>query len=96
MRTSSVKAINKPWLILGADKRAIALAFIGASLCAAVNCNKAGYVVFFGFAWAGTVLAKRDPKILEIGASLLRQGRLYDPLKRDQPKRSEKGFLGTE
>lgn len=87
MRDSFCRAINEPERIFGMDKKALAIAMIAPALMSAVSAP--WYITDCSFpllAYAGTLLAKRDPKVIDIWSRLVGQMGIYDPMKRVQPK----------
>lgn len=87
MRDAYCRAINEPERVFGMDKKALAIAMIAPALLSAVGAP--WYVTDPAFplaAYIGTILAKRDPKFLEIWSRLIGQSGIYDPMKRVQPR----------
>lgn len=86
MQDAYCRAINEPERLFGMGKKALAIALIAPALLSAVNAP--WYIVNPAFpvaAYVGTILAKRDPKFLDIWAKLIGQKGLYDPMKRERP-----------
>lgn len=87
MHEAYCRAINEPELLFGMDKRALAIAMVAPALLSVAGAP--WYVTDPAFplaAYAGTILAKRDPKFLEIWSKLFGQKGIYDPMKRVRPK----------
>lgn len=69
------------------DKKALAIAMIVPALLSAMSAP--WYLTNGSFpvlAYLATLLAKRDPKFLDIWSRLIGQPAIYDPMKRVQPK----------
>jgi len=85
-----LKAIHKPMLLAGVDRRlffvAVGLSFLALNLTRSFF----GCGVLFGVLLAVAKLAtKREPEIVSIVIRAISQRRRYDPVKRGQPFRLE-------
>jgi type IV secretory pathway TrbD component len=80
------RALNKPLLILGIDRKLAGLAFL---LSVMVGANdgfvpKASALVLFVSLWAlGRRLTRRDPNIFLVLNQIRKQKALYDPMKHE-------------
>ena len=81
------RALNKPLLILGIDRRLAGLAFL---LCVIVGANdgfvpKLSALSLFVAIWAiGRRLTRIDPNIFQVMNQVRQRKVLYDPLKRER------------
>jgi type IV secretory pathway TrbD component len=83
MTRPSARALNKPMLIIGIDRKLLGLAFI---LCVVVGANGsriAGTVLLFALCAIGRRLSRRDPNIFMVLNQVRKQQALYDPMKRE-------------
>jgi type IV secretory pathway TrbD component len=78
------KALNKPLLIVGIDRRLAGLAFLFAVIVGANDGGSkvAAIVLFFGMCAAGRQLTRKDPNIFQVMNRVRRQKAIYDPGKR--------------
>ena len=84
MSRSAAKALNKPLLIVGIDRKLAGLAFIFAVI---VGANDGGskivaVVLFIAMCAAGRRLTRKDPKIVSVMNRVRKQKTSYDPWKR--------------
>lgn len=87
MQEAYCRAINEPERLFGMDKKAFAIAMIAPALLSAASAP--WYITDPSFpivVYLGTLLAKKDPKFLDIWSRLFGQKGIYDPMKREQPK----------
>lgn len=85
MTRPAAKALNKPLLIVGIDRKLAGLAFI---LSVIVGANDGGskiaaVLLFVGLCAAGRRLTRKDPNIFLVLNQVRKQKSLYDPAKRD-------------
>lgn len=84
MSRPAAKALNKPLLIVGVDRKLAGLAFI---LAVIVGANDGGskivaIVLFVAMCAAGRQLTRKDPNIFAVMNRVWKQKTLYDPGKR--------------
>lgn len=84
MPRAAAKALNKPLLIVGVDKKLAGLAFIFAVI---IGANDGGskivaVVLFVALCAAGRRLTRKDPNIFAVMHRVWKQKTLYDPGKR--------------
>ncbi|HTU47442.1 MAG TPA: VirB3 family type IV secretion system protein [Bryobacteraceae bacterium] len=85
MRTGA-RALNKPLLILGIDRRLAGLAFLVSVIVGANDgfVSKLSALVLFLAMWAiGRRLTRIDPNIFQVMNHVRQRKVLYDPLKRE-------------
>ena len=85
MTRSSAKALNKPLLIVGLDRKLAGLAFI---LSVIVGANDGGskiaaVVLFIALCAIGRRMTRKDPNIFLVLNQARKQKALYDPAKRE-------------
>ena len=85
MTRPAAKALNKPLLIVGIDRKLVGLAFI---LSVIVGANDGGskiaaLLLFVGLCVTGRRLTRKDPSIFLVLNQVRKQRSLYDPAKRD-------------
>jgi type IV secretory pathway TrbD component len=78
------KALNKPLLIVGIDRRLAGLAFLFAVIVGANDGGSkiAAVILFIGMCAAGRQLTRKDPNIFHVMNRVRRQKTIYDPGKR--------------
>lgn len=75
------RALNKPMLILGIDRKLAGLSFI-LSVIVAANGSKVAAVILFVAMWtAGRRMTRLDPNIFLVLNQVRKQKSLYDPAK---------------
>jgi type IV secretory pathway TrbD component len=79
----AARALNKPQLIVGIDRKLAGLAFILSVIVGANGSRIAGIVLFFALCMIGRVLSRRDPNIFAVLNHVRKQKPLYDPMKRE-------------
>jgi type IV secretory pathway TrbD component len=77
------RALNKPLLIVGIDRKLAGLAFILSVIVGANGSRAAGAVLFLALCAMGRRLSRKDPNIFMVFTLVRRQKALYDPIKRD-------------
>ena len=85
MTRPAARALNKPLLIVGIDRKLAGLAFL---LSVIVGANDSGskiaaVVLFVGLCVAGRRLTRKDPNIFLVLNQVRKQKALYDPAKRE-------------
>ena len=85
MTRPAAKALNKPLLIIGLDRKLAGLAFI---LSVIVGANDGGskiaaVVLFVALCAIGRRMTRRDPNIFLVLNQVRKQRALYDPAKRE-------------
>ncbi|MGI9070435.1 MAG: VirB3 family type IV secretion system protein [Bryobacteraceae bacterium] len=83
MTTPSARALNKPLLIIGLDRKLLGLAFI---LCVVVGANGsrvAAAMLFLALCAMGRRLTRRDPNLFMVLNQVRKQKVFYDPVKRE-------------
>ncbi|HJY05155.1 MAG TPA: VirB3 family type IV secretion system protein [Bryobacteraceae bacterium] len=85
MTRSSAKALNKPLLIVGLDRKLAGLAFL---LSVIVGANDGGskiaaVVLFVTLCAIGRRMTRKDPNIFLVLNQARKQKALYDPAKRE-------------
>lgn len=88
MTRPAAKALNKPLLIVGVDRKLAGLAFI---LSVIIGANDGGskivaLIIFVVMCVAGRRLTRKDPNIFLVLNQIRKQKALYDPAKRDGGK----------
>jgi type IV secretory pathway TrbD component len=78
------KALNKPLLIVGVDRRLAGLAFIFAVIVGANDGGSkiAAVVLFVAMCVVGRRLTRKDPNIFLVLNQVRKQKAFYDPVKR--------------
>ncbi len=79
----AARALNKPMLIVGIDRRLLGLSFILAVIVGANGSRIAAVVLFMTLCAIGRRLTRKDPNIFSVLNLVRRQKALYDPMKRD-------------
>ncbi|MFL6448111.1 MAG: VirB3 family type IV secretion system protein [Bryobacteraceae bacterium] len=89
MTTPGAKALNKPLLIVGIDRKLAGLAFIFSVVIGANDGGSkiAAIVLFLGMCFAGRQLTRRDPNIFLVLNQVRKQKAFYDPAKRQSRSR---------
>jgi len=85
MTRPAAKALNKPLLIVGLDRKLAGLAFL---LSVIVGANDGGskiaaVVLFVALCALGRRMTRKDPNIFLVLNQVRKQKALYDPAKRD-------------
>lgn len=85
MTRPAAKALNKPLLIVGIDRKLAGLAFL---LSVIVGANDSGskiaaVVLFVALCALGRRMTRKDPNIFLVLNQVRKQKALYDPAKRD-------------
>ncbi len=83
MTRLAARALNKPLLIVGIDRKLAGLAFILSAVVGANGSRIAGAVLFLALCGIGRRLSREDPNIFMIFNLVRKQKPLYDPMKRD-------------
>jgi type IV secretory pathway TrbD component len=83
MTRLAARALNKPLLIVGIDRKLAGLAFILSVVIGANGSRIAGAVLFLALCAIGRRLSRKDPNIFLVFNLVRRQKALYDPMKRD-------------
>ncbi|MBV8812471.1 MAG: VirB3 family type IV secretion system protein [Acidobacteriaceae bacterium] len=83
MTRLAARALNKPLLIVGIDRKLAGLAFILSVIVGANGSKIVGIVLFLALCAIGRRLSRTDPNIFLILNLLRKQKALYDPIKRD-------------
>jgi type IV secretory pathway TrbD component len=86
MTRPAAKALNKPLLIVGIDRKLAGLAFIFAVIVGANDGGSkiAAVVLFVTMCVAGRRLTRKDSNIFLVLNQVRRQKSFYDPAKRDR------------
>jgi type IV secretory pathway TrbD component len=89
MTRPAAKALNKPLLIVGVDRRLAGLAFLFSVIIGANNGGSkiAAVVLFLGICVAGRQLTRKDPNLFLVLNQVRKHKAFYDPAKRN-PRRS--------
>lgn len=84
MCRSAAKALNKPLLIVGIDRKLAGLAFIFAVILGANDGESkiTAIFLFVAMCCAGRLLTRKDPNIFLVMNRVWKQKTLYDPGKR--------------
>jgi type IV secretory pathway TrbD component len=84
MTRIGAKALNKPLLIVGVDRKLAGLAFIFSVIIGANDGGSkiAAVVVFLAMCVAGRRLTRKDPNLFLVLNQLRKQKAFYDPAKR--------------
>jgi type IV secretory pathway TrbD component len=84
MTRPAAKALNKPLLIVGIDRKLAGLAFLFAVMVGANDGSKiAALALFLGMCAVGRRLTRKDPNIFHILNQIRKHKTLYDPAKRN-------------
>lgn len=83
MTRLAARALNKPLLIVGIDRKLAGLAFILSVVVGANGSRIAGAVLFFTLCAFGRRLSRTDPNIFMVFNLVRSQKTLYDPMKHD-------------
>jgi type IV secretory pathway TrbD component len=95
MTRPAVRALNKPLLIVGIDRRLAGLAFIFAVIVGANGSRLAGLVLFLALCTIGRRLTRHDPNLFMVLNQVRKQKALYDPMKRAWFQLMESPLAGT-
>ncbi len=79
----AARALNKPLLIIGVDRKLAGLAFILSVIIGANGSKIAALILFWVFCTIGRRLTRRDPNIFMVLNQVRKQKALYDPMKRE-------------
>lgn len=79
----AARALNKPLLIIGVDRKLAGLALILSVIVGANGSKIAALVLFCLFCSVGRRLTRRDPNIFVVMNQVRKQKALYDPMKRE-------------
>ena len=83
MTRLAARALNKPLLIVGIDRKLAGLAFV-LSVVVGANGSRIVVTVFFlALCAVGRRLSRKDPNIFLVFNLLRKQKALYDPMKRE-------------
>jgi type IV secretory pathway TrbD component len=82
MTRPAARALNKPLLIVGIDRRLAGLALIFGVIVGANGSRIAGLILFFSLCIIGRRFTRHDPNIFMILNQVRKQKDLYDPMKR--------------
>jgi len=77
------RALNKPLLIVGLDRKPAGLAFLLCVIIGANGSKTAAAALFFILYTVGRRLTRRDPNIFQVLNQVRKQRALYDPIKRE-------------
>lgn len=78
----AARALNKPMLIVGIDRKLAGLAFLLAVIVGANGSKIAAGILFLALCAIGRRLSRRDPNIFMVLNVVRKQKTLYDPMKR--------------
>jgi type IV secretory pathway TrbD component len=86
MTRPAAKALNKPLLIVGIDRKLAGLAFIFSVIVGANDSGSkiAALVLFIGICVIGRRLTRKDPNIFHVANQVRKEKTLYDPAKRER------------
>ncbi len=79
----AARALNKPMLIVGIDRKLAGLAFLLAVIVGANGSKIVAGILFLALCAIGRRLSRRDPNIFMVLNVVRKQKPLYDPMKRD-------------
>jgi type IV secretory pathway TrbD component len=79
----AARALNKPILIVGIDRKLAGLAFLLAVIVGANGSKIVAGILFLALCGMGRRLSRRDPNIFMVLNLIRKQKALYDPMKRD-------------
>jgi type IV secretory pathway TrbD component len=79
----AARALNKPLLIVGVDRKLAGLAFILSVIVGANGSRIAALILFGALCTIGRRLTRRDPNIFTVLNQVRKQKGLYDPMKRE-------------
>lgn len=82
--TRPARALNKPMLIVGIDRKLAGLAFLLAVIVGANGSKIMAGILFLAVCAIGRRLSRRDPNIFMVLNRVRKQKSLYDPMKRDR------------
>jgi len=80
----AARALNKPMLIVGIDRKLAGLAFLLAVIVGANGSKIMAGILFLALCAIGRRLSRRDPNIFMVLNRVRKQNSLYDPMKRDR------------
>jgi type IV secretory pathway TrbD component len=83
MITPAARALNKPMLIVGIDRKLAGLAFLLAVIVGANGSRIVAGILFLALCAIGRRLSRHDPNIFMVLNLVRRQKPLYDPMKRE-------------
>ncbi len=83
MTRPAARALNKPLLIVGIDRKLAGLAFILSVIVGANGSRIIGIVLFVALCAIGRRLSRHDPNIFMVFNLVRKQKALYDPMKRE-------------
>ena len=78
----AARALNKPMLIVGIDRKLAGLAFLLAVIVGANGSKIVAGILFLALCAMGRRLSRRDPNIFMVLNLARKQKALYDPMKR--------------
>jgi len=86
MTRPAAKALNKPLLIVGIDRKLAGLAFIFSVLVGANDGGSkiAGLILFIAMCVVGRRLTRKDPNIFLVLNQVRKHRALYDPAKHER------------
>jgi type IV secretory pathway TrbD component len=82
MTRPAARALNKPLLIVGIDRKLAGLAFLLAVIVGANGSKIVAGILFLALCAIGRRLSRRDPNIFMVLNLIRKQKPLYDPIKR--------------
>ncbi|HSU30192.1 MAG TPA: VirB3 family type IV secretion system protein [Bryobacteraceae bacterium] len=80
---AAARALNKPLLIIGVDRKLAGLAFILSVIIGANGSKIFASILFCALCAIGRRLTRRDPNIFLVMNQVRKQKALYDPTKRE-------------
>jgi type IV secretory pathway TrbD component len=83
MARLAARALNKPLLIVGIDRKLAGLAFILSVIVGANGSRIVGIVLILALCAVVRRLSRKDPNIFLVFNLLRKQKALYDPMKRE-------------
>lgn len=83
MAKPAARALNKPMLIVGIDRKLAGLAFLLAVIVGANGSKIVASALFLALWTIGRRLSRHDPNIFMVLNSVRKQKPLYDPMKRE-------------
>lgn len=84
MTRPAARALNKPLLIVGLDRKLAGLTFILSVIVGANGSKIAAAILFLALCTVGRRLTRHDPNIFLVLNQVRKQRSLYDPLKRER------------
>ena len=78
----AARALNKPMLIVGIDRKLAGVAFLLAVIVGANGSKIVAGILFLALCAIGRRLSRRDPNIFMVLNLARKQKALYDPMKR--------------